>query len=115
MEHTIARVWSEVLRLEKVGVHDNFFDLGGDSFLSIRVQSELMKVLGREVKVLELFRFPTIRALAEHLAEKTTESTTSKSKQIPSASLDAGKERLKRQLAQRAPLKAQRASANAIN
>jgi amino acid adenylation domain-containing protein len=115
MEHTIARVWSEVLRLEKVGVHDNFFDLGGDSFLSIRVQSELMKVLGREVKVLELFRFPTIRALAEHLAEKTTESTTSTSKQIPSASLDAGKERLKRQLAQRAPLKTQRASANAIN
>lgn len=115
MEHTIARVWSEVLRLEKVGVHDNFFDLGGDSFLSIRVQSELVKVLGREVKVLELFRFPTIRALAEHLAEKTTESTTSKSKQIPSASLDAGKERLKRQLAQRAPLKAQRASVNAIN
>lgn len=115
MEHTIARVWSEVLRLEKVGVHDNFFDLGGDSFLSIRVQSELMKVLGREVKVLELFRFPTIRALAEHLAEKTTESTTSTSKQIPSASLDAGKERLKRQLAQRAPLKAQRASVNAIN
>ncbi|HEY6251798.1 MAG TPA: phosphopantetheine-binding protein, partial [Candidatus Angelobacter sp.] len=121
MEQTIARIWSEVLRLEKVGVHDNFFDLGGDSFLSIRVQSELVKVLGREVKVLELFRFPTIRALAEHLAEKTTESTqasaetTSKSKQIPSASLNAGKERLQKQLAQRAPLKSQRASVNAIN
>jgi len=115
MEQTIARVWSEVLRLEKVGVHDNFFDLGGDSFLSVRVQSELVKILGREIKVLELFRFPTIRALAEHLAEKTTESTTSKSKQIPSASLDAGKERLQKQLAQRAHQKSQRASVNTIN
>ena len=120
MEQTIARVWSKLLRLEKVGVDDNFFDLGGDSFLSIRVQSELMEVLGREVKVLELFKFPTIRALAKHLAENTTESTqtpaetTSRSMQIQSASLDSGKERLKRQLAQRAPLK-QRASANTIN
>ena len=121
IEQTIARVWSEVLRLDKVSVHDNFFDLGGDSFLSIRVQSELVKTLGREVKVLELFKFPTIRALAEHLAEKTTESThqaveaASNDQQIQSASLDAGKERLKKQLAQRAHVKAQSASVNAIN
>ena len=85
------------------------------------MQSELVKTLGREVKVLELFKFPTIRALAEHLAEKTTGSThqaveaASNDQQIQSASLDAGKERLKKQLAQRAHVKAQSASVNAIN
>lgn len=117
IERKIASVWSEVLSVEKVGVHDNFFDLGGDSFQSIRVQSELVKALGREIKVLELFRFPTVRALAEYLAQQTsgdgqqTPESTLASEQLLSASLDAGKERLKRQLAQREALKSQRASA----
>src|SRR5207302_9584447 len=111
IEQKIAGVWSDVLRVEKVGVHDNFFDLGGDSFQSIRVQAELMKVLGREIKVLELFRFPTVRALAEYLAQQTP-SPAAVNRPSP-VSLDAGKERLKKQLAQRAAAKARSASATA--
>jgi amino acid adenylation domain-containing protein len=111
IERKIAGVWSEVLQVEKVDVHDNFFDLGGDSFQSIRVQSELVKVLGREIKVLELFRFPTVRSLAEYLAQTSEHAVTND--HLKSASLNGGRERLKMQLAQRAAFKSRGTSATA--
>ena len=111
IEQKIASVWSDVLLVERVDVHDNFFDLGGDSFQIIRVQSELVRILGRDIRVLELFKFPTIRALAEYLAQQTPESAPANPRQ---ASLDAGRERLKRQLAQRAADKSRGVSATAL-
>jgi amino acid adenylation domain-containing protein len=111
IERKIASVWSDVLRVEKVGVHDNFFDLGGDSFQSIRVQSELVRVLGREIKVLELFRFPTIRSLAEYLAQTSDPAVANDP--LRSALLDGGRERLKMQLAQQAAFKSRGARATA--
>lgn len=109
VERKIANVWSEVLQVKKVGVHDNFFELGGDSFQSIRVQSELVQIFGRDIKVLELFRFPTVRSLAEYLTQPTTEAAPVKN-DLPPASLDAGRKRLQRQLAQRIASKRQRAA-----
>jgi len=101
LERTIASVWSEVLRVEELNLDDNFFDLGGDSFQSIRVQNELVKILGREIKIVELFRFPTVRSLAEYISQKTPPEAASNAT-LRAASLDAGKERLKKQLGQRA-------------
>ena len=63
----IADIWKEVLRLEKVGVHDNFFDLGGHSLLLVQVQARLERHLKRKLAVVDLFQYPSIETLARHL------------------------------------------------
>ena len=50
-----------------MGIDDNFFELGGDSLLLLRLRSRLQAVVGREVPVVALFQFPTIRSFAESL------------------------------------------------
>jgi amino acid adenylation domain-containing protein len=67
LERTIAEVYRDLLRVRRVGLHDNFFDLGGHSLLLVRAHQKLKEALGREIPVLDLFRFPTIAALARHL------------------------------------------------
>ena len=62
-EETLARIWGAVLRVERVGVHDNFFDLGGDSILSIRVVSRATQT-GLRISTRLLFDNPTIAELA---------------------------------------------------
>jgi amino acid adenylation domain-containing protein len=66
-EARIAAIWKEVLRVDQVGKYDNFFDLGGHSLLLIKVQGALEQEFGRKIAVVELFRCPTIDALARHL------------------------------------------------
>ncbi len=70
VEQAIAAIWQDVLRLERVGVHDNFFDLGGHSFLVIQVHGKLRETLDADVTVLDLFRYPTVAALAGCIARK---------------------------------------------
>jgi amino acid adenylation domain-containing protein len=67
LERTIAAIWAEVIGLDEVSVRENFFDLGGHSLLMIEVQARLGEALGREVAMVDLFQYPTIAALAEHL------------------------------------------------
>jgi len=67
LERAIAEIWQQVLGVERVGAHENFFDLGGHSLLLLKVQSELNRRLGRELPVVELFQYPTVAALAQHL------------------------------------------------
>jgi amino acid adenylation domain-containing protein len=69
-EESCAAVWREVLQIERVGAHDNFFDLGGDSLLTTQVRSRLYRDLGRQLSIVELFRFPTVRSLAQYLDEQ---------------------------------------------
>ncbi|HEX9941014.1 MAG TPA: phosphopantetheine-binding protein, partial [Thermoanaerobaculia bacterium] len=67
-ERAVAAIWREALGIEKVGAHDNFFDLGGHSLVLARVHVLLKEQLGREVSMVDLFRYPTVAALAGHLA-----------------------------------------------
>jgi amino acid adenylation domain-containing protein len=67
-ERTIANIWQEVLKVEKVGINDNFFGLGGHSLLLVHAQSKLSDALRVKVSMLEMFKYPTISALAEHLS-----------------------------------------------
>ncbi|HEV2735411.1 MAG TPA: condensation domain-containing protein, partial [Longimicrobiaceae bacterium] len=62
-ERTLAAVWSEVLRVERVGVHDDFFALGGDSIVAIQLSSRAARA-GLRFSLRELFRSPTVAALA---------------------------------------------------
>jgi amino acid adenylation domain-containing protein len=73
VEEAIARIWSEALKVKQVGVHDNFFEIGGHSLLIIQVHRRLCATLGREVSVVDLFRHPTISSLAGLLSEDTDE------------------------------------------
>jgi acyl carrier protein len=63
LERTVAEVLREVLGIERVGVNDSFFDLGGHSLRLVRAAAVLEERLGRPVPVLDLFRFPTVAAL----------------------------------------------------
>ena len=68
-EALLAALWSEVLGVDRVGIHDNFFDLGGHSLLLMRLQGRLAAETGLDLPVLELFEHPTIAALARRLDE----------------------------------------------
>jgi len=72
IENTIATLWRDVLGLSEVSSTDNFFDLGGHSLLVVQVQRRLRDACGREVSITDMFRFPTIRSLARHLAGHET-------------------------------------------
>jgi amino acid adenylation domain-containing protein len=67
LEAALAEIWAEVLGRARVGVKENFFDLGGHSLLLVKVQTRLGETLGRKIPIVDLFRFPTVAALAEHL------------------------------------------------
>ncbi|GGK81471.1 hypothetical protein Ppa06_48630 [Planomonospora parontospora subsp. parontospora] len=74
-EQAIAGLWRELLGVETVGVDDDFFELGGHSLVAVQAVARLRKVLpglegGRAVGVMDLFKHPTVRALAE-LVERT--------------------------------------------
>ncbi|RKG75337.1 non-ribosomal peptide synthetase, partial [Corallococcus terminator] len=63
MEQRLAGIWTQVLRVERVSVDDNFFDLGGDSIISIQVVARARQA-GVRVSVRDLFQHPTLGALA---------------------------------------------------
>ena len=66
-EGKIAEVWRELLKVERVGARDNFFDLGGHSLLIVTLQGRLAAVFDRPLRIVDLFRFPTVESLARHL------------------------------------------------
>lgn len=85
---TIARIWQEVLQLERLGANDNFFDLGGNSLLAVRVQRKLAAALGRDIPLIDIFRCPTVSSLADYLKGDSVE-------QAPLSDLDKRVERRK--------------------
>jgi acyl carrier protein len=58
------------LAVEQVGIDDNFFELGGHSLLVIQVQQALQSSLNREIAVIDLFKYPTVRSLAQYLNQQ---------------------------------------------
>jgi acyl carrier protein len=68
LEGVIVQIWQKVLQVERVGVHDNFFDLGGNSFHVLKVSSSLTEEFGDGISVMDMFRCPTVSLLAKHLS-----------------------------------------------
>jgi amino acid adenylation domain-containing protein/non-ribosomal peptide synthase protein (TIGR01720 family) len=64
VQSVIVGVWEEVLGVPRVGIHDNFFDLGGHSMVALRLTGRLQETLGRGVSLAGLYRHPTPAALA---------------------------------------------------
>ena len=67
MEKIVCTAWKEVLKLEKLGIHDNFFDLGGNSLSLISLNNRLQETLKRDIPVLKMFEHPTISSLCRYL------------------------------------------------
>lgn len=67
-EATVARIWAEALGVERVGIHDNFFALGGHSLIAARVASRLREAFGFDVPLRRMFELQTVVELAARLA-----------------------------------------------
>ena len=72
-ETTIAGIWAAALGVQTVSTTANFFDLGGHSLLVVQVQRQLRDALARDIAITDIFRFPTVRALAAHLGDTGAE------------------------------------------
>jgi amino acid adenylation domain-containing protein len=69
-ERALATLWQEVLQVPKVGLHDRFFDLGGNSLTLVQLHSRMRSQLGIDVPLTELFQYPSIGALAAYLLQR---------------------------------------------
>ncbi len=67
VEQQLASIFAAVLKIDRVGVRDNFFDLGGHSFLVLRVLAEIEKACGRRLSVATLFQAPTVEGIGQIL------------------------------------------------
>lgn len=68
LQHAVVAIWQETLNIERVGVNENFFDLGGNSLLAVRVRARLQEQLSIELPLIDLFRYPTVGTLANYIA-----------------------------------------------
>jgi acyl-CoA synthetase (AMP-forming)/AMP-acid ligase II/thioesterase domain-containing protein/acyl carrier protein len=75
LEQMLARIWCELLGLERVGVRENFFYLGGDSLLAGRLFAEIEKRLGKKLPLITLWKEPTIAELARIIADASATRT----------------------------------------
>ena len=67
VEETLARIWQEILQIDRVGRHSNFFEVGGHSMLALRVLAKINQQLGVAFKVVDLYQSPTVKQLGERL------------------------------------------------
>ncbi|MEU3624601.1 non-ribosomal peptide synthetase [Amycolatopsis coloradensis] len=82
-EHRLAGIWAEVLKVDQVGVTDSFFELGGDSILSMRITSRVRAELGVDISPRALFTTPTLGRFAAALPDHRAETP-----QIPAVARD---------------------------
>uniref|UniRef100_UPI00260622FA phosphopantetheine-binding protein n=1 Tax=uncultured Aquimarina sp. TaxID=575652 RepID=UPI00260622FA len=60
-------IWQDVLGLDRVGVTDDFFRIGGDSILAIQLSHQMSKMLGSEVKVADIFKLAKVNLISEYI------------------------------------------------
>jgi iturin family lipopeptide synthetase B/iturin family lipopeptide synthetase C len=68
-EKILAEAWKEVLNIERVGINDNFFEVGGNSINIVAIALHLKEKLGKEAPLAGMFRYPTIALFAKYLDE----------------------------------------------
>ncbi|MEH1955403.1 MAG: amino acid adenylation domain-containing protein [Nostoc sp.] len=99
MEHVIADIWQKILKVEKVGIQDNFFDLGGHSLNVLQVYSKLRELYKADLVITDLFKYPTISSIARYFNQEEDDSFAIQSNEL-NDQLEAGKARLKKRFLQ---------------
>ena len=79
VEEVLAEIWAEVLRLERVGLHDSFFDLGGHSLLIMRLLAKIQSTFDLEISIRTVFSMPTLEAMAGEIERMIYEAVASMS------------------------------------
>ncbi|MEM7133968.1 MAG: amino acid adenylation domain-containing protein [Chloroflexota bacterium] len=67
LQQQLVDIWQEELSLDQVGIHDNFFDIGGHSLLIVKIHSRVKELTGTPLEIVDFFQYPTIHALCEHI------------------------------------------------
>jgi acyl-CoA synthetase (AMP-forming)/AMP-acid ligase II/acyl carrier protein len=75
IEVAVAEMWVEVLKVRRVGIHDNFFYLGGDSILAFRLISKMRDQMGIDLSLTKFFRGPTVASIAAEIEDQRGELT----------------------------------------
>ncbi len=75
-EKQLAQIWSEILKVERIGIHDSFFDLGGHSLTATQVVTRVCSTFNIELTLRAFFQFPTIANLAETVEAKSNQQQT---------------------------------------
>ena len=88
-EEKLCAIWQQVLSVEEVSIHDDFFTLGGHSLLATRLISLVREKLALEVPVRALFEQPTVAEFSRVFDEKSRIEALSKNRQKMSESFDA--------------------------
>ncbi|MCV9934722.1 condensation domain-containing protein, partial [Flavobacterium sp. LS1R47] len=70
-EIEVCKIWSDLLCLDRVGITDDFFKIGGNSILAIQVSHRTSKILGKDVKVSDVFKYKTITQLLAHVINQS--------------------------------------------
>ena len=91
LERKIMETWQDVFGLEQIGIDDNFFELGGNSLIAIHSMGRLKKTLGADVPTAMLYQRPTIRFLAELLAQDEEQSARQMAERLAKRKADLGR------------------------
>jgi amino acid adenylation domain-containing protein len=94
LEEILAGIWAEVLRLERVGVHDSFFEVGGHSLLAMRLLAHIQATFGLEISIRAVFAMPTLEAMAGEIERRIYEDVAvmsdDEAEQLVASNLVAG-------------------------
>ena len=94
LERTVVSVWQEVLSRETVGIHDNFFDIGGHSMRLVQVHGKLEKLLDRKIAITDMFKYSTVSALVKFLGDGEPDVAPPEAGEEKRESVASGKARL---------------------
>jgi len=81
-ERELARIWSQVLKVETIGVQDNFFELGGHSLLIVQIHFQICQKFKSEITIAQMFQYPTIQSMAQFLEQPANGKAEQKSQDI---------------------------------
>ena len=72
-QKSLVSIWEQMLGLEKVGIQDDFFELGGDSLVLMQIHKKVQQTFDEKIAVVELYNYPTIQKLAEYIDSSSNE------------------------------------------
>ncbi len=87
MEQTLARIWRQLLGVPRVGVRDNFFEIGGHSLLVVRLSALIKQTLDIQLPVTELYRYPTVAELAAQLTRISNNESSLRERKLSASPL----------------------------